>query len=187
VADNFDEFEVVGDTGTGEDFSQFDAVDPTPGQKITTVGQGMAGGLVENAPIAAGMIMGAKIGALGGPASFVTVPLGAAAGAAAGYFAGKGMRKGLSNVETPQGNPATFNSVDDVDPSLRPYAVAGEVVGGSVPFSAMPNLAARLGYRLPPSKVGISLTASSTLPRRTLARRRRRKLWPPLALVSAVA
>jgi hypothetical protein len=154
VADNFDEFEVVGDTGTGEDFSQFDAVDPTPGQKITTVGQGVTGGLVESASAAGGMIMGAQIGALGGFAAPVTIPLGAAIGFGAGYFGGKGIRKGLSEVETPQGNTLTFNSVDDVDPSLRPYAVAGEVVGGSVPFSAMPNLAARLGYRLPPSKVG---------------------------------
>lgn len=151
--DEFAQFETVA-PGKDDEFDQFESVQPTAGQKANAFGQGATGAFLETAPIVGGMIAGSSIGAAGGPLAPVTVPLGAAAGAAAGYFAGKELRRGASQVTTPSGNPLAFEDMDELEPGQRPFGAAGEVVGGSMPFSSLPNIAARAGFRLPESRVG---------------------------------
>lgn len=129
--------------GNFDDIPLADSAPSSAGEKARGFGQAATGSFLETGGAVGGMVMGAQIGALGGPAAPVTVPLGAAAGAAAGFFAGRGVKE-----------MAGIPKVEEMPPDVRPFGVAGEVVGGSVPFAAAPLAAARTGARLPASKVG---------------------------------
>jgi len=158
AAPSFDEFPLAGAAPPKPEttgFEEFPVAAPSLSEKVGAVGQGATGAFVETAPVLGGMAAGAALGGLGGPAAPVTVPLGAAGGAIAGYFAGKKGREMLSDVPLPiSGAPMTFKDVESLPPELRPYGVAGEVLGASVPIAAAPMAAASVGARLPASKVG---------------------------------
>ena len=133
------------------------------GEQALAAGQGAVGGLVETAPMVAGALAGGKLGAaagaLGGPFAPITVPvggiLGTLAGGAAGYFAGQEIRKQMAVVKIPgTGENFTFESMEAVPPDLRPYAVAGEVFGASLPFIGAPYLARAGGIKFSPHLVG---------------------------------
>jgi len=145
TGDGFDEFPIVSASPEAktDDFGEFPIVEPTATEKLATFSRSATGGAVETGLTVGGMVMGAQIGALGGPAAPVTVPLGAAIGAGAGFMAGREAKRQMGTPET-----------EELDPALRPFSVAGEVVGTSVPIAGVPLAAARAGARLPPSVVG---------------------------------
>ena len=144
----FDAFPVVNESAipsgrSGGGFEAFPRVDSTPDQKIRAFGEQATGSAIQTGSTVGGMVMGAKIGFLGGPFSPVTVPLGAAVGAGAGFIAG-------GEVKSILGIP----DLEELPEDQRPFAVGGEVVGGGVPFASFPLIAGRTGARLPPSLVG---------------------------------
>lgn len=149
MPESFDAFPIVHESvipsaaEPSESFDAFPVVEPTGSEKIGAFGKQVLGGAIESGAILSGMGAGAAIGALGGPLAPVTVPVGAAVGAGAGHFFGKGA-KGLLDIP----------SVEALPEQLRPFGRAGEVVGGSIPFAGAPLAAARIGARLPASKVG---------------------------------
>ncbi len=145
IPGEFDEFAVAGPE-----------LNPTGSfEKGASVGQGIVGGVVETAPIVAGMTAGAAIGALGGPFAPVTVPLGAAIGGYAGYRAGKGLRRAASKIKNPlSGLPLTFEKLEDLPEDVRPFAVAGEVIGSGATIVGATMRLANVGARLAPSLAG---------------------------------
>lgn len=126
-----------------DSFDEFPMTEPSAEEKVGAFGRQATGAAVQGAAILTGMGAGAAIGTLGGPAAPVTVPLGAAVGAGAGYLFGEGAKDIL-------GVP----KIESLPEEVRPYAVAGETVGASLPFAGAPLVAARAGSRLPPSMVG---------------------------------
>ncbi len=122
-------------------------LDPTASEAVSAFGRVGTGTVIKTGAIGAGMIMGAQIGALGGPAAPFTVPLGAAVGAGAGFLFGERASEMLEG-------PGITADIKDLPENVRPFGVAGEVIGGSIPFAAGPLIAARAGARLPASKVG---------------------------------
>lgn len=136
-------------------FAAFPPAETTGAEKAIAVAQGATGGFLELAPIGAGMVMGAELGALGGPFAPFTIPAGAAIGGVAGFMAGKGLREAASEIPLPSGTRTlTTPSVEAMRPELRPFGFAGEVLGTGAPIVAAPLIAARAGARLPPSMVG---------------------------------
>ena len=120
-------------------------------ERLTTIGQATTAGSAQALPVLAGTVMGVKvggaIGALGGPAAPVTVPVGllvgGAIGAVSGMIAGGEIQRQLSEVSIPGTDiPLTYESLEAVPLNLRPYAVFGEVIGASVPFVGLPYVAA---------------------------------------------
>jgi hypothetical protein len=84
-----------------------------------------------------GMVAGGMLGAPFGP-------LGISLGAAAGYLTGELASRGASRVKGPiSGKPLTYGDISEVPQEDRPYAVAGEVLGGSPAFAALPFRAAK--------------------------------------------
>lgn len=147
---SFEAFPIVepGEGAGKDEFEAFPILEPSTGQKVGAAAGTATREALQTGGAVSGMLMGASIGALGGPAAPVTVPLGAAVGFGAGYLGGGGVadiaqRWGLAAPE-PERQPE----------GLRPYAYAGQVVGGSLPFAGLPLSAAVSGYRLPASKVG---------------------------------
>lgn len=138
----------------GDEWSTFRAEESSPSEKIAAVGQGATGAFLETAPILGGMAMGASIGTTGGPFAPVTVPLGAAIGGYAGYKAGQEARNQAEEMNIPFTDAPVTRSVEDMPDDVRPFGFAGEVIGGSAPFAAVPLAAAKTGSRLPPSMVG---------------------------------
>ena len=116
---------------------------PTVSERVGAFGSQAGGAAISGGAIASGMVAGAGIGTLGGPAAPVTVPLGAVLGAGAGYLFGEGAK---ANLGIPK--------VEALPSGLRPYGYAGEFLGGGLAPAAAPLVAARLGARLPPSMVG---------------------------------
>lgn len=109
--------------------------------KVGAFGQGATGGVIEMAPAVAGAVTGGKLGALLGPLGMAG---GAVLGGLSGLMAGQNLRERASQV--PLGDSTlTTPSVQNMRPELRPYGVAGEVVGGSLPVAGLPMLAARQG------------------------------------------
>ena len=117
-------------------------------QKAAAVVGGITGGAVEAGAMLGGAIMGGQIGALGGPAAPVTIPLGILAGGAAGALAGRGIRRAAAQVG------AMAPPAGELTPELRSFGFAGEAVGGAVPFAGAPIALAQAGYRLAPSLAG---------------------------------
>lgn len=138
-----------------QDWSEFERVGASTAEKVETVGQSVTGGFVEAAPMVAGAVAGGKIGALGGPFAPITVPLGVAGGGLAGYVAGKEGRSILAETENPlSGRPVTNQGPESLDPELRPFAFAGEVIGESIPFAGLPFYAAQSGFRAGADGIG---------------------------------
>ena len=162
IDDVFDDSEPT--EPTLDDF--FESAGPptrTSGEKAVMASRGAVSGIVETAPVVAGALAGAKLGlaagGLGGPLAPVTVPvgglLGTIAGGAAGYFAGQEIRKQLAVVKIPGTEENfTFENMESVPPDLRPYAVAGETFGASLPFIGAPYLLHAGGMRFSPHLVG---------------------------------
>ncbi|MFV1850112.1 MAG: hypothetical protein ACMZ66_05330 [Thalassospira sp.] len=134
--------------------------DPEPttslSDKVSTVGRGATGAMIETGGTLAGMGAGAAIGAAAPPPLWpVSIPAGAIIGGIAGNMAGNEARDFAAAIRLPGADaPMTYGNVDDLPPELRPYAFGGEVVGGGLPFAAVPLAAARAGARLAPSLIG---------------------------------
>lgn len=123
--------------------------DVTTEQALETFSRSAARGAYQAGGAATGLIAGAKIGLLGGPAAPVTVPLAAATGLLSGWLFGDGIadiasRWGLSSRTSP----------DKLPPHLRPYGYAGEVFGGGLAFSGSAAVMAQGAARLPSTTVG---------------------------------
>jgi hypothetical protein len=104
----------------------------TRAQSTTPLGaftQEAAKGVVEMSPTAAGGYMGFQIGMLGGPAAWLTAPLGTLIGAGAGYLAGDALSGMLFSEE-----PYT--------PSVRPFGESGYTFGAGLTIAPIPALTA---------------------------------------------
>lgn len=147
--------------------SWYGSVDEVPldGQDASEMGavaKGANTGFVKNAPVVAGAyaggMSGAALGAMTGPAAPFAVPalglLGTIAGGAAGYMAGEELNQYAAKVTLPTGETLTFEDMESVPKNLRPYAVAGETFGGSIPYAAAPYMLARDGIRFAPNLAG---------------------------------
>ncbi|MCC4240388.1 hypothetical protein [Thalassospira povalilytica] len=151
---------MAGQNGQASDTAAPWESDPEPttslSDKVSTVGRGATGSMIETGGTLAGMGAGAAIGAVAPPPLWpITVPAGAIIGGIAGNMAGNEARDIASGVTLPGADaPMTYGNVDDLPPELRPYAFGGEVVGGGLPFAAAPLAAARAGARLAPSFIG---------------------------------
>jgi len=95
--------------------------------------QEAAKGVTEMGPVAAGGYMGFQIGALGGPFSLLTIPLGTAAGIGAGYLFGDA----LSDL---------LYSDEPYVPSVRPYGEAGYSLGTGTAASTLGPVSGALSY-----------------------------------------
>ena len=113
-------------------------------ENLIAAGQGAIGGLTESTGVLGGMIAGARVGAVAGPKTAIA---GAIIGGGVGYFGGHEAREQLSEIEI-GGTPLTTASIRDIPEELRPYAVAGEAFGGSLPFMVAPFAAAKMGYQI---------------------------------------
>jgi hypothetical protein len=112
---------------TEQEFTDTDAIEeefPSEEATFSEAAQGFARGgirsIVEGGSPIAGMLMGAKIGALGGPAAPVTVPAGAFVGFVSGYFGGKEAVRQASKF-------SITRPFEEEPENVRPYVVAGEV------------------------------------------------------------
>lgn len=127
-------------------------VEPTVTQKAEAFSGSVVGGVAETAPAIALGTMGFKAGLAiapaAGPFAPIVPPAMAALGFGVGHYGGKDLRSLLA-----RGGMAT-ESVESVDPKLRPYAVGGEVVGAGATMMTGTGLAAVSGARAPASKVG---------------------------------
>ena len=121
-----DPYEAAGFTRPGQ-------VDVKEGLKAA--GEGFLGGAVETIGVVPAMIGGATAGAaVGGVPGAVVVGLGAG-----GYamWAGAEARKGLG-----------LRAPEQMRPEVRPWAVGGESLGGSVGAAGFPYAAAATGFRV---------------------------------------
>ena len=149
MTDDFSKFAPATPSSTPpeNDFSKFAPAQVAPQtteppDKVGAAAKGALGGLIEMGPTVAGAVAGGSIGMMGGPAAWLTVPAGVVAGGAAGLLAGQEIRE------------HTTGSVEEMPPQDRPYGVAGETFGGSLPFIAAPLGLAASGFRFGASKVG---------------------------------
>ena len=92
------------------------------------------GGAMEMAPAVAGAFGGAALGGMTGPLAPWAIPLGFVGGGVVGYLAGHA------------GREATLGTVDDLAPELRPYGVAGETFGGTIPWIGGPIALGKAGW-----------------------------------------
>lgn len=151
---------MVGQSDQPSDTSAPWESDPEPttslSDKVSTVGRGATGAMIETGSTLGGMGAGAAIGAAAPPPLWpVSIPAGALIGGIAGNMAGNEARDMAAGVTLPGADaPMTYGNVDDLPPELRPYAFGGEFIGGSLPFAAVPLAAARAGARLAPSFIG---------------------------------
>lgn len=112
--------------------------------KLGEFGKQASGGAISGTSVMGGAATGAALGAFAPPgAQLVTVPIGAGLGAAYGYYAGEQAKKGLG-----------IRKPEELAPELRSAAYAGEVFGGSLPFSSAPIMAAKAGFQFASGKVG---------------------------------
>lgn len=132
--DKFADFPIVNagskQTADEDKFADFPIVGATPGDKAKAFAAGASGGFVETGAGILGTIGGVLAGAPGGP-------VGSAALGALGYGLGTQIGKKLRS-----------GSVEQMDPELRPYGYAGEVVGGGAPIAAAPVAAGSVGLRV---------------------------------------
>lgn len=141
-------FEVVGGNDNDIGFNTDTAVE---------FGQGMLGGAVEAAPAFAGMLAGAKGGALAGTAvmpGFGTVAgglIGGVGGLAAGAYAGGEAREALSNIDMPFMDGDTTLTTKDSDTTA---SVAGETFGGAIAGGFGTVGLAKAGLRYGTGRVG---------------------------------
>lgn len=110
----------------------FEDAGPSTGDKAQTFLRSAAGGVIEGVPAALGAIGGGILGF--GAAG----PVGAVGAGAAGLVLGSKFGQAINPFPQPK----------DVDPSLRPYAYAGEVMGGGAPIAAAPVAAGVAGLRM---------------------------------------
>lgn len=133
-------FEPVATEAEPDEWASFEKVGPAPGSAGSAFASSLSGGLQEGSMAAMGATAGAMIG------SPVLPPFGTAVGAAlgggAGMIAGQIMRR------------QTVGDLNDIPENVRPYGVAGEIVGGGIPFALSPIALAKMGARLPASGIG---------------------------------
>lgn len=110
------------------------------GSPVGAFAEQFAGGLAQSSAIAGGAIMGGQIGSLAGPVGTLA---GAVVGGGAGYLFGEGA-KGVAGVR----------DIRDVPEDERPYAVAGETLGQSLPFGPAVVGLAKAGVRAAPAGLG---------------------------------
>jgi len=104
----------------------------TRAQVATPLGaftQEAAKGVVEMGPTAAGAYMGFQLGLLGGPAAWITAPIGGGIGLASGYLFGDAL-SGLLFSEEPY------------TPSVRPYGESGYTFATGLTVAPIPALTA---------------------------------------------
>ena len=137
-----------------EGFEGFQAEAPSEvstEEAVGTYGQSVARGFVKTTPPVAGVIAGFQLGMLGGPAAPFTAPAGALIGGYAGLMFGDEANRQLEDVF---GFSVTGKPIEEVEPNLRPFAVAGEATGGAIgPIGGLQSLV-RQGVRLTKSFVG---------------------------------
>lgn len=104
------------------------------------------GAAIQTGTTLSGAYMGGQLGALAGPWG---VPIGVILGGISGWMAGDTIAE-----RAEQHTGLVTSSIEDEPEELRPFAAAGEVIGGSIPFAGAPLIAASRGYRLPASWAG---------------------------------
>lgn len=133
-----------------------DAPEPTAGEKALAVVQGASGQALETGPMLGGVILGAK---LASPTlNPFAIAAGGALGGAGGFIAGNILREQAARIPLPSGKGTLVTEkIENMQPALRPYGFAGEVIGGTLPVAAAPF--ALIGSKLPPSKIGSFVNA----------------------------
>lgn len=163
------EQELFGQDDPVEAPTGFGAGDPveTAPAPLAAASRGALGAGIEATGLVAGALKG---GAIGSPIGPWGTAAGVLLGGLAGYLTGNIVRSGLSNVTDPvSGEPYTYETLEDLPPTDRPFAIAGEVLGGSAPFGGVPH--ALLARNIQPaSKIiaGIMQTAK-TMPKQFVA------------------
>lgn len=137
--DKWAEFESVSGAATEapkvDKWAEFESVETSFGDKAKAFVKGAIGGVTETGGMVAGTLGGAALGfAAGGPLGGAAL---GALGSEIGRRTGKMLREG--------GGAGT---VEDMDPSVRPYGYAGEVVGGGAPIAATPIGIGAAGLRV---------------------------------------
>jgi|GEM_PF-3387399 len=126
------------------DFSKYaDPAGPkkaTAGGAIGAAAQGAGRGVLQGSGALAGGLSGATIGSTFGP---IGTAVGGIGGAVAGAFAGE-MASDSVGLPSPQ----------QMSPELRRFGVAGESLGGAVPFAVAPFAAGAAGLRSIEREVG---------------------------------
>lgn len=122
--------------------AKYPPVHSTATQKLEAMSGQITGSAAKTGLGLIGMTRGAQIGMLAGPYAPVAVPIGAAIGFGAGYLGGAG-------IEHMLGIPQW----DTLPADQRPWAVAGEVIGGGGASAAGMARLAVLPSRLAPSLV----------------------------------
>lgn len=128
-------------TSNNDDASWADAgaVNPS-GSKVTGIAQGVSRGLVDNTGLVGGGLLGMKTGAAIGtliePGGGTIV--GGAIGAGIGAWAGQKAATGVDNA-------LNIPSADQQSPDVKPWAMGGEVFGGSLIPTGMFMGAAKMG------------------------------------------
>lgn len=153
--DVFDTFQADQQKESGDVFDQFMSPDDMMLQPVSdtdlflqkqkqrgiALGQGAVGGLAEASPMVVGGVLGARVGfGISPPHPLAKGAFGTAGmliGGAAGAWPGREIRKRLSGVMIDE-VPLTYERLSQVPYELRPYFVAGEAFGGSLPFAAAP-------------------------------------------------
>ena len=137
----------------GDPYAGFTPAGSSPADKAISVGQGVVGGAAELSPVIAGAMTGvAAAAAIPIPGARIA---GGLIGAGIGAFAGSKARGGLSELDVPGTDvPLTRPNLEAYPPDQRPYAVAGEVLGGAGPVAGATLGLAKAGFRFGKSFVG---------------------------------
>jgi hypothetical protein len=149
MADDFSSFPEVTPTSSGAkgEFDSFPAVD-TGKPRLAPMGDQISAGAEaagRSALEGSGILSGAMLGGMGG-AAIAGPPggvVGAIGGGIAGYFAGDSAASSLG-----------LRSPEQMDPSVRPGAYAGQSLGGAATFMAAPFAAAPTAFRFGESMAG---------------------------------
>ena len=112
----------------------------TLGEKVSAVGEGLAGGALRTVGVIPGVLTGATLGSAGGPVGTV---LGGLAGGAIGLWAGDTAAEGLR-----------LRQPEQMRQEVRKYGVLGESFGGSMGALGFPYFAAATRFRLGQSAAG---------------------------------
>lgn len=131
--DEFAEFQDVGAAPSSEDVDEFAEFEDIGGQSDTSAkiaAQGVVGGAIDSGGLLAGAIGGAML------AAPIPVPGARILGGIIG--AGVGMYGGGKARDVAAEHDLTFSSVEDLPPEQRPAGIAGESLGGALPFAGAP-------------------------------------------------
>lgn len=103
-------------------------------EKVEAFGQGANLGALKASPVVAGGIAGARLGGMTG--NPWVAGLGAISGAIIGGIASPGIEKVAGDIEA--GGVRFTKPTSEMPSEVRPYGVAGETFGASVPFMGAP-------------------------------------------------